>query len=49
MKRNSCRQPSTQTTIASVRQSLSTTPGHALSAQLDVYNLLNLLNGIKER
>jgi hypothetical protein len=44
MSRNSCRQPSTQTTIASVRQSLSTTAGHTLAAQLDVYNLMNLLN-----
>ena len=44
MARNSCRQPWSHTTIASVRQSLSSTPGHALSAQLDVYNVLNLLN-----
>jgi hypothetical protein len=43
MARNSCRAPWTNTTIASVRQALIITHGHAITAQLDVFNVLNLL------
>ena len=41
VRRNSCREPWSNTTIASVRQSL---PLGGLQAQLDVFNILNLLN-----
>ena len=45
MERNSCRMPFTHTTIASIRQSLfAGGGGQSLSAQLDVFNVLNLLH-----
>jgi hypothetical protein len=44
LERNGCREPWSHTTIASVRQTIPIAKG-ALQAQLDVYNLLNLLNG----
>jgi hypothetical protein len=43
MGRNSCHEPWSNTTIASVRQSIPV-GGRALQAQLDVFNVLNLLN-----
>ena len=42
MERNSCREPWTHTTVASVRQSVPTM-GQALEMELQVFNLLNLL------
>ncbi len=44
MQSNSCRQPWTNTTSASLRQSFSADHGHTVSAQLDVFNVLNLLS-----
>ena len=44
LERNSCREPWSHTTIASVRQSIPVA-NRALEAQLDIYNVLNLLNG----
>jgi hypothetical protein len=41
--RNSCREPWTHTTIASVRQGIPI-GGRALELELDAFNLLNLLN-----
>jgi hypothetical protein len=43
LERNSCREPWSHTTIASLRQTIPVAKG-ALQAQLDVYNLLNLLS-----
>lgn len=43
LERNSCREPWSHTTILSARQALPI-GGHALEAQLDVFNVLNLLN-----
>jgi hypothetical protein len=43
MERNSCREPWSNTTIASVRQSIPVR-GRTLQAQLDVFNVLNLLS-----
>ncbi|MGH7572460.1 MAG: TonB-dependent receptor domain-containing protein [Gemmatimonadota bacterium] len=43
LERNTCREPWSHTTIASVRQAIPI-GGHALEAELDVFNLLNLLN-----
>ena len=43
MERNSCREPWGHTTILSVRQSIPLAGGHALAAQLDVFNVPNLL------
>jgi hypothetical protein len=43
MARNSCREPWSNTTIASLRQTVLATGSHALTAQLDVFNVLNLL------
>jgi hypothetical protein len=43
LERNSCREPWSNTTVVSVRQALPLA-GRTLEAQLDVYNLLNLLN-----
>ena len=43
LERNSCREPWSHTSIASVRQRIPL-GSRALEAQLDVYNLLNLLN-----
>jgi hypothetical protein len=40
--RNSCREPWSHTTMASVRQTLPV-GGRSLQAQLDVYNLLNMI------
>jgi hypothetical protein len=42
--RNSCRAPWVHAMHASVRQSLPVVRGHALSLQLEVFNLLNLLD-----
>jgi hypothetical protein len=44
MARNSCRAPWSNTTSASLRQSVPAFRGHALSFELDVFNFLNLLN-----
>jgi hypothetical protein len=44
LERNSCREPWSNTTIASVRQSIPL-GSRGLEAQLDVFNVLNLLNG----
>ena len=43
MERNSCREPWSNTTIASVRQSIPIGRGRTLTAQLDVFNVLNLI------
>ena len=43
MERNSCREPWSHTTIASVRQAIPIGP-RALEVELDVFNVLNLLN-----
>jgi hypothetical protein len=43
LERNSCREPWSHITIASLRQTIPIAKG-ALQAQLDVYNLLNLLS-----
>lgn len=42
--RNSCRGPWVNTSNASLRQSLQAIGGHAVSLQVEVFNLLNLLN-----
>lgn len=42
--RNSCREPWTHTTVATLRQAAPLF-GRSLELQIDVYNLLNLLNG----
>jgi hypothetical protein len=44
LERNSCREPWTHTTIASVRQGIPVA-GRVLEVELDVFNVLNLLNG----
>ncbi|HEU4464459.1 MAG TPA: TonB-dependent receptor [Gemmatimonadota bacterium] len=44
LERNSCREPWSHTTIASVRQAIPIGYG-ALEAELDVFNVLNLLHG----
>lgn len=44
LERNTCREPWSHTTIASVRQRIPV-GDHALEAELDVFNVLNLLNG----
>ena len=44
LERNSCREPWTHTTIASVRQAIPIA-GQGIEAELDVFNVLNLLNG----
>ncbi|HEX9640689.1 MAG TPA: hypothetical protein VGB13_05190, partial [Candidatus Krumholzibacteria bacterium] len=44
LERNSCREPWSHTTIASVRQAIPIA-GQALEAELDIFNVLNLLNG----
>lgn len=43
LERNSCREPWSHTTILSMRQAIPVR-GHAFEAQLDVFNVLNLLN-----
>ena len=43
LERNSCREPWSNTTIASVRQTVPVS-ARALELQLDVFNVLNLLN-----
>ena len=43
MERNSCREPWSHTTTAAVRQAVPI-GGRALEAELDVFNVLNLLN-----
>jgi len=44
LERNSCRAPAVHVTNASVRQSLPTVGRHALTLQLEIFNVLNLLN-----
>ncbi len=44
VERNTCREPWTHTTIASVRQGIPL-GGQVLELQLDAFNILNLLNG----
>ncbi|MGE5231998.1 MAG: hypothetical protein ACM3NS_09670, partial [Deltaproteobacteria bacterium] len=44
LERNSCREPWAHTTAASLRQTIPV-GGRSLEAQLDVFNLLNLLDG----
>ncbi|HKN68876.1 MAG TPA: hypothetical protein VJW73_21475, partial [Gemmatimonadaceae bacterium] len=44
MGRNSCREPWSSTTVASIRQELPVA-GRLFDIQLDVFNLLNLLHG----
>jgi hypothetical protein len=44
MERNSCREPWSNTTIASVRQAIPMGP-RSVDIQLDIFNMLNLLNG----
>lgn len=44
LERNSCREPWSHTTIASVRQGIPL-GSHVLELQLDAFNILNLLNG----
>ncbi|HET6617733.1 MAG TPA: hypothetical protein VFH69_07985, partial [Gemmatimonadota bacterium] len=44
LERNGCREPWSHTTIASVRQAIPLA-GQAVEAELDVFNVLNLLNG----
>jgi hypothetical protein len=44
VERNSCREPWSHTTIASVRQAIPI-GARALELELDVFNVLNLLNG----
>jgi hypothetical protein len=44
LERNSCREPWSNTTIASVRQAIPFA-GRAAEVELDVFNVLNLLNG----
>jgi len=43
MERNSCREPWSHTTTASVRQSIPV-GGHSVEAELDVFNVLDLLH-----
>ena len=44
MARNSCREPWSSTTIASIRQELPVA-GRLFDIQIDVFNFLNLLRG----
>jgi hypothetical protein len=44
MARNSCRAPWVHITNASLRQTIPVVRGHRLVAQLDIFNVLNLLN-----
>jgi hypothetical protein len=44
LERNGCREPWSHTTIASVRQAIPFA-GQALEAELDIFNVFNLLNG----
>jgi len=44
LERNSCREPWSNTTIASLRQAVPVA-GRSAEIQLDVFNVLNLLNG----
>ncbi|HEX9895752.1 MAG TPA: hypothetical protein VGA78_17605 [Gemmatimonadales bacterium] len=44
MERNSCREPWSHTSVVSLRQRVPVV-GRGIEAQLDVFNLLNLLNG----
>lgn len=45
VERNSCREPWSHTTVLSVRQAIPV-GGQAFEAQLDVFNVLNLLNKV---
>lgn len=44
LERNTCREPWSHTTIASIRQAIPI-GRRALEAELDIFNVLNLLNG----
>ena len=44
MRRNSCREPGSHTSIASLRQSIPFVGTHGLTMQADLFNVLNLLN-----
>ncbi|MFL5580393.1 MAG: TonB-dependent receptor domain-containing protein, partial [Gemmatimonadaceae bacterium] len=44
LERNSCREPWSHTTVGSVQQAVAV-GGRALEVELDVFNVLNLLNG----
>ena len=44
LARNSCREPWSNTTIASIRQTVAVA-SRAIEVQLDIFNVLNLLNG----
>ena len=44
LRRNSCREPWSNTTVASLRRSIPL-GGRSVEAQVDVFNVLNLLNG----
>jgi hypothetical protein len=44
LERNSCREPWSNTTIASIRQEIPFA-GRAAEVELDIFNVLNLLNG----
>ena len=44
LSRNSCREPWSNTTVASVRQRIPTGGDRALTAEMDVFNVLNLLH-----
>ena len=45
MARNSCRSPWINTTNISLRQSVPPVHGHQLAVELEIFNLLNFLNG----
>ncbi len=44
LRRNSCREPWSNTSIASLRQAVPVARTHGLTLQLDAFNVLNLLN-----
>jgi hypothetical protein len=44
LSRNSCREPWSNTTVLSLRQRIPTGGDRALTAEVDVFNVLNLLN-----
>jgi hypothetical protein len=44
MQRNSCREPWSHTSIASIRQALPRAGSHTMTLQMDLFNILNLLN-----
>jgi hypothetical protein len=44
LARNSCREPFSHTSVASIRQSLRPVAPHTIEAQLEIFNVLNLLD-----